>query len=159
MLKDRQGASLEVEPGATAGDYLHGFLLGTRRALSENGRESIDDHDSRLTPRTVGECSSRSTSARSASTPSLVDINAYHQPGVEAGKKAAASVLDLQRKVLAALRERGKAGARRGAGRGGRGPGRGGDGVQVLEQLFANTAHGVARRAGPTPFDALYFAR
>jgi glucose-6-phosphate isomerase len=34
---------------------------------------------------------------------SLVGINAYHQPGVEAGKKAAASVLQLQGKVLASL--------------------------------------------------------
>ena len=34
---------------------------------------------------------------------SLVNINAYHQPGVEAGKKAASAVLDLQHKVLAAL--------------------------------------------------------
>ena len=30
----------------------------------------------------------------------LVNINAYHQPGVEAGKKAAAAVLALQGKVL-----------------------------------------------------------
>ena len=29
----------------------------------------------------------------------LVDINAYHQPGVEAGKKAAAAILELQKKV------------------------------------------------------------
>jgi len=35
---------------------------------------------------------------------SLVNINAYHQPGVEAGKKAAASVLELQRNVLATLK-------------------------------------------------------
>jgi glucose-6-phosphate isomerase len=34
---------------------------------------------------------------------SLIGINAYHQPGVEAGKKAAASILALQGKVLAAL--------------------------------------------------------
>jgi glucose-6-phosphate isomerase len=34
---------------------------------------------------------------------SLVNINAYHQPGVEAGKKAAAAVLALQAKVAAAL--------------------------------------------------------
>jgi glucose-6-phosphate isomerase len=34
---------------------------------------------------------------------SLVNINAYHQPGVEAGKKAAASILALQTQVLAAL--------------------------------------------------------
>ena len=33
----------------------------------------------------------------------LVNINAYHQPGVEAGKKAAATVLDLQAKFVAAL--------------------------------------------------------
>ena len=31
---------------------------------------------------------------------SLIRINAYHQPGVEAGKKAAAAVLDLQQTVL-----------------------------------------------------------
>ena len=33
----------------------------------------------------------------------LVNVNAYHQPGVEAGKKAAAAVLALQLKVRAAL--------------------------------------------------------
>jgi len=34
----------------------------------------------------------------------LVGINAYHQPGVEAGKKAAAAVLALQHRLLAELR-------------------------------------------------------
>jgi glucose-6-phosphate isomerase len=34
---------------------------------------------------------------------SLVNINAYHQPGVEAGKKAAAAVLALQAKAAGAL--------------------------------------------------------
>jgi glucose-6-phosphate isomerase len=34
---------------------------------------------------------------------SMLGINAYHQPGVEAGKKAAASVLALQAKVRASL--------------------------------------------------------
>jgi hypothetical protein len=33
----------------------------------------------------------------------LVNVNAYHQPGVEAGKKAAATMLETQGKVLAAL--------------------------------------------------------
>jgi glucose-6-phosphate isomerase len=33
----------------------------------------------------------------------LIGVNAYHQPGVEAGKKAASSVLSLQAKVIAAL--------------------------------------------------------
>ena len=36
---------------------------------------------------------------------SLIDINAYHQPGVEAGKQAAGGVIALQRKLTAALRQ------------------------------------------------------
>ena len=39
--KDRKGAPFEVEPGFTSGDYLHGFLRGTRSALYDSGRESI----------------------------------------------------------------------------------------------------------------------
>jgi glucose-6-phosphate isomerase len=34
---------------------------------------------------------------------SLIGINAYHQPGVEAGKKAAEAVLNLQKQLVAAL--------------------------------------------------------
>ena len=33
----------------------------------------------------------------------LIDVNAYHQPGVEAGKQAAKTVLALQVALLAAL--------------------------------------------------------
>jgi len=33
-------------------------------------------------------------------------VNAYHQPGVEAGKKAAAAILDLQGQVEAVLADR-----------------------------------------------------
>src|SRR5437868_10484459 len=39
--RDSAGGRTEVEPGVTAGDYLHGFLRGTRSALFEKGRESI----------------------------------------------------------------------------------------------------------------------
>jgi len=34
---------------------------------------------------------------------SLIGVNAYHQPGVEAGKKAAGGVVALKRKIAAAL--------------------------------------------------------
>ena len=30
---------------------------------------------------------------------SLININAFHQPGVEAGKKAASEIIDLQQKI------------------------------------------------------------
>jgi glucose-6-phosphate isomerase len=96
------GTAQEVEPGVTAGDYLHGFLLGTRTALFENGRESLTITVPRVDARTVGALIAlfERTVGLYAS---LIGINAYHQPGVEAGKKAAASVLALQSKALAAL--------------------------------------------------------
>ena len=40
---------------------------------------------------------------------SLVGINAYHQPGVEAGKKAAGSVITLKKQIDAALSSSGGA--------------------------------------------------
>ena len=39
---------------------------------------------------------------------SLVNINAYDQPGVEAGKKAASKLLELQKQVRAQLSDKGK---------------------------------------------------
>jgi glucose-6-phosphate isomerase len=98
------GSAHEVEPGVTAGDYLHGFLLGTRTALFENERESMTITIPRVDARTVGGLIALFERAVGFYG-SLIGINAYHQPGVEAGKKAAASILALQTKVLAALSE------------------------------------------------------
>jgi glucose-6-phosphate isomerase len=96
------GSPRELEPGATAGDFLHGFLLGTRAALYENGRESMTITVPRVDAHIVGGLIALFERAVGLYA-SLVGVNAYHQPGVEAGKKAAASVLALQAKVLAAL--------------------------------------------------------
>ena len=96
------GPAQEVEPGVTAGDYLHGFLLGTRTALFENDRESMTITVPRVDARTVGGLIALFERAVGLYA-SLINVNAYHQPGVEAGKKAAASVLALQGKVIAAL--------------------------------------------------------
>ena len=104
VLKDRSTPSPEVEPGVTAGDYLSGFLQGTRQALYENQRDSITITVPEVNPRIVGALIAlydRSVGFYA----SLVNINAYHQPGVEAGKKAAAIVLDLQNKVMQELRD------------------------------------------------------
>jgi len=96
------GSAREVEPGVTAGDYLHGFLLGTRSALFENERESMTITVPRVDARIVGALIALFERAVGLYA-TMVGINAYHQPGVEAGKKAAASVLTLQAKVCAAL--------------------------------------------------------
>src|SRR5437588_11197008 len=96
------GSSQEVDPGVTAGDYLHGFLLGTRTALFENYRESMTITVPRVDARVAGGLIALFERAVGLYA-SLIGVNAYHQPGVEAGKKAAASVLALQSKVLATL--------------------------------------------------------
>lgn len=96
------GTPFEVEPGVTPGDYLHGFLLGTREALFGNDRQSMTITIPKVEPRTVGALIALFERAVGFYA-TLVNVNAYHQPGVEAGKKAAAAVLELQGKILAAL--------------------------------------------------------
>ncbi len=98
VLEDRLGTSAEVEPGVTSGDYLSGLLQGTRLALYENQRDSITVTISQLNPRMVGALIALYERAVGLYG-FLINVNAYHQPGVEAGKKAAAAVLDLQRKI------------------------------------------------------------
>ena len=96
------GSQLEVEPGVTAGDYLHGFLVGTREALYGNGRQSMTIAIRSVDARTIGALIALFDRAVGLYA-SLIHINAYHQPGVEGGKKAAADVLALQAKAHAAL--------------------------------------------------------
>ena len=103
VLKDREGLSLAVEPGATCGDYLSGFFQGTRAALYDNGRESLTITVDEVSPLTVGALIALYERAVGLYA-SLVNINAYHQPGVEAGKKAAVTVLKLQGEILELLR-------------------------------------------------------
>ena len=103
VLKDRDGKSMEVERGATSGDYLSGFHQGTRQALFEKDRESITVTVPDVSPQTVGKLIALYERAVGFYG-TLVNINAYHQPGVEAGKKAAAGVLALQSQVVRMLK-------------------------------------------------------
>ena len=106
VLEDRQGPSPEVEPGVTAGDYLSGLLQGTRKALYENQRDSITVTIPHVSPRTVGALIALYDRAVGFYG-DLVHINAYHQPGVEAGKKAAAAILDLQTRLIQIIQQEG----------------------------------------------------
>ncbi len=104
VRKAREGASLDVENGATSGDFLQGFLRGTREALSGNGRESMTISIPEVDAYNLGALIGLFERAVSFYA-SFVNINAYHQPGVEAGKKAAGSFLE----VLANVRKHLKA--------------------------------------------------
>jgi len=142
VLRDG-GSGLEVEPGITSGDYLHGFLLGTRRALHDAGRPSILLTLLEVSPKTVGALIALYERAVGIYA-SLIHVNAYHQPGVEAGKRAAASVLALQKKVVAALKQ-GEGTAEQIAAAAGS-PEEAETVAHILEHLAANPGRGVRRR-------------
>ncbi|MES2659382.1 MAG: glucose-6-phosphate isomerase [Verrucomicrobiota bacterium] len=98
VRKGRSGHSIEVDPGTTTADYLQGFLRGTRKALHESGRKSVTISIPEVTPFQLGlliALFERTVSFYAT----LININAYHQPGVEAGKKAAGTFLETLNKV------------------------------------------------------------
>ncbi|MFM1748990.1 MAG: hypothetical protein RLZZ188_2656 [Verrucomicrobiota bacterium] len=148
VLRDRDArSSLEVEPGVTSGDYLQGFLLGTRDALTEKGRHSVSLTLPDVSPRSVGMLIALHERATGLYA-SLIGINAYHQPGVEAGKKAAGAVIALKLRLMAALRAApgqsftaAELAAKAGS------PDRAEDTFKILERLAANRATGVRKRA------------
>jgi glucose-6-phosphate isomerase len=102
VLRDRIGESPAVESGLIAGDYLQGFYLGTRIALTESDRESISIGIEQVDAFSIGALIAlfERTVGFYAS---LIGVNAYHQPGVEAGKKAAGVVVSLKSRILELL--------------------------------------------------------
>jgi glucose-6-phosphate isomerase len=103
VLKDRLTPSTFVEADVTSGDYLHGFWQGTRKALFDNDINSMSITLDEVTPRSVGALIALYERAVGLYA-ELINVNAYHQPGVEAGKKAAKAVLDLQLALLKQVR-------------------------------------------------------
>jgi glucose-6-phosphate isomerase len=100
VRKGRDGK--EIEPGTTTADYLQGFLRGTRKALHESGRKSLTISIPEVNAFQLGAVIALFERAVSLYA-SLININAYHQPGVEAGKKAAGVFLELLAKVRGKL--------------------------------------------------------
>jgi glucose-6-phosphate isomerase len=99
VLKHREGESVEVDEfGMNSGDYLHGFFLGTRDALLEKGRRSITLTIDQVDARSVGMLIALYERAVGYYA-TMIGVNAYHQPGVEAGKKAAARILAVRKQV------------------------------------------------------------
>ena len=94
--------TVKVEGDFTAGDYLQGFLRGTRKALTESGRQNITISIPTVNAYTLGQLIALFERAVSFYA-SLIHINAYHQPGVQAGKLAANVFLKLLAAAEAAL--------------------------------------------------------
>lgn len=79
------------------------MMLGTRQALYDNNRDSITLTLTEITPKTIGALIALFERTVGIYA-SLININAYNQPGVEAGKIAAEKLLVLQRRIINALK-------------------------------------------------------
>lgn len=99
--QERKGAPIEIVPGVTLGDHLFGGLEGTRAALYARGRDSITITLTDTGTRSLGALIALYERAVGLYA-ELINVNAYHQPGVD--KYAAQPVLTLQLAVLAQLR-------------------------------------------------------
>ena len=95
-------ADIPAVQGRQPADFLEGFLQGTRTALTEGGRQSLTISLRRFDAASLGALVALFERAVGLYG-ELIDVNAYHQPGVEAGKKAAAAILDLQARLEAQL--------------------------------------------------------
>ncbi len=150
VLKDRAGVSSQVEANVTTGDYLHGFWQGTRRALYDNDIDLISIILDDVTPRSVGAMIALYERAVGLYA-ELIDVNAYHQPGVEAGKQAAQDVLSLQWALLKHLETvTGPQTANDLASAVGK-PDEAETAYHILRHMAANPDHGIRRVAGEDP--------
>jgi glucose-6-phosphate isomerase len=94
----------ELPSGLRGGDLLSAFVCGTREALEAAGRPTVTLTLERLDAAALGALIAlfeRTVGLYGT----LININAYDQPGVEAAKGAASAVLQLQGRVLAILGE------------------------------------------------------
>ena len=155
-MKDQSGTPVITEPDVTSGDFLEGFFLGTRSALAENGRESITLTVKDVSPFVVGLLIALFERAVGLYA-SLVNINAYHQPGVEAGKKAAGTVIEVQRLIIAFLKS--KAGQSFTVPDLAKAIGREAEietVFKVVNHLAANPVHHISKIEGKNPFEAQF---
>lgn len=107
VLRDRRNAeaSPTVREESTSGDYLQAFMLGTSKALKDHGKNSLIITVPDVSPFTVGMLIALFERAVGYYA-SFVGINAYHQPAVEFGKKAAGEIIALKNRLLADMQER-----------------------------------------------------
>lgn len=105
VLRDRAGESPVVRENSTSGDYLQAFMLGTAQALYDHGKSSAIITVPEVSPFYVGMLIALFERAVGFYA-DFVGINAYHQPAVEFGKKAAGALIDCKNRLSAYLQAR-----------------------------------------------------
>lgn len=99
VLQERQQPLVYLDQNVTSGDHLLGFQLGTRLALSENRHPNLTLTLPDVSVHSLGQLVALFERAVGYYA-TLIGINAYHQPGVEAGKRAAKQYIQLQQSLL-----------------------------------------------------------
>ena len=98
VRKDRRASGSKSRTASQAAIIFRVFCAAREAALYESGRESITISIPEVNAFNLGALIALYERAVGFYG-SLVNINAYHQPGVEAGKKAATRLLQLQKQV------------------------------------------------------------
>ena len=101
ILADAQ--KIDLGDGNVMGDYLHGFCAGLTEALRSKGRQTISIKLPKLTVFELGMIIALYERAVAVYA-EYININAFHQPGVQAYKLAATGELELKAKLDAAFK-------------------------------------------------------
>jgi glucose-6-phosphate isomerase len=102
VLADSQ--KISMGDGFAMGDYLHGFLEGLSAALRGKGRQTIQIKLPKLDEFSLGQIIALYERAV-AIYAEFININAFHQPGVQAYKLAANGILELAADLNAQLQK------------------------------------------------------
>lgn len=105
VQRDAKSSMAQSLDKITCNDYLTGFLHGTEQALSSKGRLSLTLTLSELNEASLGAVIALFELAVTHYA-FIKGINAYHQPGVEAGKKACAVYIELTGQIKEYLRNK-----------------------------------------------------
>jgi glucose-6-phosphate isomerase len=156
FVRVRQERSRPVdatERSVTLGDYLFASSEATRDALYSRGRESITITLPDTSLRSLGALVALFERATGIYA-ELIDVNAYHQPGVD--KYVAAETVELQRTAVAHLGASATAQTAEQVAAAIGHPDRAESVFKVLENLAALSERAVVRIGGTDPGEALF---
>ena len=102
VLRDRVGGSAMVGESSTSGDYLNAFMLGTKKALESHGKRTMTITVPEVSAYYIGMLIALFERTVGIYA-NLININAYDQPAVEFGKKAAGGLIELKNSAKALL--------------------------------------------------------
>lgn len=102
IMKDAK--QISITDTNTMGNYLHGFLEGLSTALREKNRQFITIRLQELNESTLGMIIALYERAV-AIYAEFININAFHQPGVQAYKLAAKDILMLRETLMKKIAE------------------------------------------------------